>query len=109
VNNEEKILSILEQMQGEIFGFKQWQAKVDQRQTKLEQDISEMRDSLEVVRCSTLRAELEEYPRIETCLDGLLSALNRDDLHEKRLQGLEKKVDRHDADIFALKASQSAS
>ena len=68
---------------------------VDARFDKLEQDLA-------TVKKSVLRTELEQYPRIQVALDGIVAALERIESQGKRLDSLETTVDRHDVEIKVL-------
>lgn len=50
MNNEEKILKILETMQGQIGTMQGQMSKMDARLDRLESDVKEMREDVEVIK-----------------------------------------------------------
>ena len=53
MNNEEKILSILEQIQMDIVSLKQGQVETNRRLDKLEEDVLEIKEDLDMVSPET--------------------------------------------------------
>ena len=102
MNNEEKILQILEVMQADISGLKQGQAKLEQGQAKLEQKVDTLEERLQVVRDSQLNVELKELPRIAAALDGYRANRETAEQHNERITYLEKEVGGQDIRLFAL-------
>jgi len=135
MNNEEKILEILQQlqqgqsaMQGDIEGLKQGQAATNARLDGLEQgqadmqgkidsmqsdigslksDVSSLQDGLQQVRTSQLKVELEQYPRINAAIDGVLGNIQKDEELNARVSYLEKKTDIHDTRLYSLESKIS--
>ena len=86
MNNEEKILAMLELIQ---------------------QEQKEMREQLETVRASQLKVELEQYPRISAALDGFSYNRDKNEQLGERVTDLENKADRHDIRIGALELAKA--
>ena len=116
MNNEEKILALLEKMDSR-------QNKTEALLEKMQGDISAMQsgisvmqgdiisiknrldaveESQEVMRASQLKVELEQYPKISAALDGFFANRDKNDQHGERIAFLEKKTDIHDVRIGAL-------
>ena len=142
MNNEEKILEILGQIQTDISDLKegqtslkegqksleqgqksleQGQKSLEQRQTSLEQrqmsleqgqksmqsDMSAMKESLEVVRESVINIELNELPKIQAALDGVVSATEKGRDNEIRIAQLERKTENLEIRIYAAEAKMA--
>ena len=93
MNNEEKILSILEQLQ-------QGQAKLEQGQAKLEQDVT-------FIRQTVAKIEYDHGQKLNLLFEGNAMNLEKGTQLAERLYALEKIVARHDSEIIALKASRA--
>ena len=124
MNGEEKILAILEQMQGDISDLKQGQTrleggqvrlegqmdklegrmdKLEDRMDKLEDGQSALQQDVERIKNSIVNIELTEMPKIAAALEGFEfhdSAIRRQDL---RILNLEHLTDRHTIEIAGLK------
>ena len=107
---------ILEQILGELKDLKQGQSKLEARLeashskledrfSKLEADMRDVKDSLEAVKASALRTELVEYPRIQAALDGIVAATEKIESHDNRINVLENKVEKHGFEIVRLKSA----
>jgi len=102
VNNEEKILAILEKMQSDISDLKQGQADTNARLNRVEKDVQSVKQDVQAVKISQMRTELEQYPRISAALDGFLVNRDRVNAQDERIVFLEKKTTDHDVRIFGL-------
>ena len=86
MNNEEKILSVLETINGRLENLEAGQAKLEAGQAKLEGDLT-------IVRGSVVRIENEHGKKLDALLEG--HAL----LHEK-LDRIEQRVSEQDETIL---------
>ena len=114
MNNEEKILEILQQlqqgqtaMQGDIAGLKSDVSGLKEGQAVMQGDIAKLQDDVERVRASQLKVELEQYPRISAALDGVLAGIQKNEAQDERIAYVEKKVDFHDTRLYSLEAKIS--
>lgn len=71
-------------------------------QEKLSTRLDRLEESLQIVRNSQMKVELEQYPRIAAALDGVVGAAQRDEAQDKRIEYLEKKTDIHDTRLYSL-------
>jgi len=123
MNNEDKILAMLEQlqqgqtaMQGDIQGINTRLDGIDTRldgidtrldgiDTRLDGidlRLDELEEAVHVVRDSQLLIEHEQYPRIQAALDGLACSEDRDHLLDERVTFLESKDLEHDKRLLVL-------
>ena len=96
MNNEEKILQVLTQMQGDISDLKQGQAKLEQGQAKLKQDVEETKRIVLVI-------EQEHGESIAALHDGYSALYDisneiRDDIKE-----LKAASEKNDVSIAVMK------
>ncbi len=100
MNNEEKILSILETMQGDISSMKD---NIYGRLNKLEAEQEEMAAAIRRIDRSVMIIENEHGKKIGALFDGYQASLDRDKALEPRVTQLERTVDRHGLEILTLK------
>ena len=98
MTNEEKILTILEQMQGDVADLKQGQVRLEERVADLEQ-------SDQVSRRSLLNMENVLLPNIKLAIDGIVGLDHYNEEQDNRIRKLEDRVERHDVEIFELRQS----
>ena len=98
MNNEEKILQILTQMQGKLDTLEQGQKNLEQKVDNLEQG----QRNLEKI---VLRMEQEHGEKITALFDSYSVNLNLTKEMEPRVVKLEDRVDDHDLAIEFLKSS----
>ena len=81
------------------------------------EDISSIKDLLEpinerlerleegqkVIINSQMRFELEEMPKIQAALDGIVASIEKNKQQDERIDNLERKTEEHGMDIFVLK------
>ena len=92
MNNEEKILAVLERMQEDISGLKQGQDDFNTRLGKVESDI----DS---IHRSVVKIEVEHGTRLGALEDGQKSIRDTLKNHTDRLERIENKVDELDTRV----------
>ena len=95
MNNEDKILAVLERLQGDMSSLKD-------DVLSLKSDVFLLKESQEVIRDSQLKVEHEELPKVQAALDAYAGVLNKRMEHEKRIAALERTVDDHGVRIFKL-------
>jgi len=131
MNNEEKILTLLEQMNGrldnletevasvktevasvktevasvktEVASVKTEVASVKTEVASVKTEVASVKTEVASVKNSVLKFEHEQFPRIQAALDGVVSAIERDKQMDERLRGVEARVEIHGIEIFALK------
>ena len=72
---------------------------------KVEASQKDMQESLDNIRKSQLRVEVEQFPRIKAALDGVHGATEKNIEQDGRIFTLEEQVEQHDLEITALKSS----
>jgi len=96
MSNEEKILQILETMQGDISDLKGGQARLEARQskleagqTRLEADVSEMKSDIAFVKRTAVQMEQDHGNRLRALSEetGMI---------QEKLEKIDRKVSRHD-------------
>jgi len=123
LNNEEKIIAMLEQLQQgqavlerdlkEIRSDQQVLAinlsKLDRNQAVMQSDLNalktgqnNLRETVDNVKLSQQRVELEQFPKIAAALDGWKGNVEKAGEHNERITYLEKKTDIHDTRLFSL-------
>lgn len=116
MNNEEKILGLLEQVLEKQNALDRNQAVMEKRlnevadrqgvlllarsktedslavlergQSRLEAELNAVKDQVQSTHEAVLRLELVEMPRIQTALDGMLANQERIERHEKEYHGV---------------------
>jgi len=68
----------------------------------LKQGQAELKESLQLVRISQLKVELEQYPRIAAALDGVVAGIEKNEAQDDRILTLENKTENHNNRIVAL-------
>ena len=130
MNNEDKILAMLERMEERQQNTESVLAQLQQGQTALQGEVSSINkrlngmdkrlenveDSLaEVINSqrtvdervnkvweSQLRVEMEQFPRITAALDGNKMNAEKNAEQDRRISAVETAVDEHDIRLFAL-------
>ncbi|MCL1829347.1 MAG: hypothetical protein FWG32_07625 [Oscillospiraceae bacterium] len=103
MNNEEKILALLEKM-----ATKDDIVAVNSRLDAVEESQRDIRESQRVIRDSQLRVELEQFPKINAALDGAAGNYDKNVEQDRRISSLEGKTEDHDKMIFALERAVKA-
>jgi len=101
MNNEEKILAALKQMNNTIIQmdskfearFEQMDSKFEARFNQVDSRLDRMESQLEDVRIFQLKVENEYWLRICANYEGFLNALDKGKEHSRRISALEKKSD----------------
>ena len=123
MNNEEKILAILEQLQQGQTTTNSRLDKMDSRfdnvDSRLDKvgsqfdsmqsqfnavqtEVNDLRKTADVTRKAVVRIELEMFPKIEAALDGFILASEKNEAQDERFETLETTVKTHDKRIMAL-------
>ena len=129
MNNEEKILSMLEHLTSKVDKLEQGQTRLEQSYATLEQGQTRLGQSFAMLEqnfvtleqgqadlCATVGrlekiaavAENEHFPNIRHALENHIDLVDKDKHLDTRLRKAETKLDRHDAEIFALKTKVAA-
>ena len=102
MNNEDKILSLLEQMNQRL-------DKMDGRLDKMDDRLDKVENELQFVKNTTTRIELEQGKMLGLLYDGYLANTETLNEHTEALNRLENKVDKlstvqnvHDIEIKKL-------
>jgi len=110
MNNEEKILAMLEKLErgqlelrGEISVLKEKETASNGKMDLVILQMKQLSQDIEVTKCSALTTEHDHYPRIQAALDGFATATEHNEWQDQRIQAVEETVQRHDIEIFALK------
>ena len=103
MNNEEKILALLEQVISDVSELKQGQSKLEQSQSKLETRLDKLETTVRSIDEAMIRFENEYIPLTRAAKEGFESVRERNKDHGKRLTKVEDKVEKHDGEIGALK------
>ena len=116
MNNEDKILSMLETMQTSINDLKQGQtkleqgqAKLEQGQAKLEQDVQELKElkqDVRFVKDVMLRMEHDHGQMLKALSAGYQANYDLYECHDVKISDLENITERHDVEISALKMAK---
>ena len=99
MNGEEKILVVLEQINGRL-------DKMDGRLDKMDERLNKMEDTVKVVKNAALKMELVDIPGIKTTLELLLSEGDKLQNHEYRIGSLEEMTELNTLEITALKMAK---
>ncbi len=103
MNNEEKILSILETMQGSIVAMQGDIKTINKRLDTLEHEQSEMASAIKRIDRSVIIIENEHGRKLGALFDGYQASLDRDKALEPRVTQLERTVEKHGLEILTLK------
>ena len=87
MNNEDKILSLLEQMNRRL-------DKMDDRFDKMDDRLDKVENELQFVKNTTTRIELEQGKMLGVLYDGYLANTETLNEHTEALNRLENKVDK---------------
>ena len=103
MNNEERILSILESMQGnieamqgDVSAINGRLSKLDERVSKLEEGQARLEYEVGFVRSVSLRMEINHGQKLAALFDGYAANEDKPDEHTAILERLEDKIDRLD-------------
>ena len=119
MNNEEKILATLGQMQERMdvnferidFRFERIESDINGMKSDIndmKSDIEDLKESNEKIRCFQIDVESNYWQRIAGALDGVIGGINRNQEQDDRLTVLEKKVDNHSSRISFLECNCEA-
>lgn len=109
MNNEDKILSLLEQMNKRLDNLEDGQSGLVQRLDKMDDRLDKVENELQFVKNTTTRIELEQGKMLGLLYDGYLANTETLNEHTEALNRLENKVDKlstvqnvHDIEIKKL-------
>ena len=88
MNNEEKILTILEQMTGDIAELKQGQAKLEQGQLEIRKDVHQLQQGQKEIRKDIKQLKLEMKYAFDDVAMGDVRTENRIKKHEFEFHGV---------------------
>lgn len=101
MNNEDKILSLLEQMNKRLDNLEDGQSglvqrldKMDDRFDKMDDRLDKVENELQFVKNTTTRIELEQGKMLGLLYDGYLANTETLNEHTEALNRLENKVDK---------------
>ena len=80
---------------------------VDTRFGVMQIEMENMKQTIEAVKTSQIRVELEQYPRIAASLDFSQVNKEKSEQHEGRIVSLENRVDVHDLRITGLELAEA--
>lgn len=111
MNNEEKILSMLETIVVKVDKLEAGQAKLEEGQTKLEKRLSKVEEDVTFTREKATLMEIEHGNQLKGLLDGHMNLKHTLDEHTKALDRMERKIDNLDTIVgvhdVKLKASNA--
>lgn len=93
MNNEEKILEILSQMQGEIKTVNQRLGNLEQGQNNLEKEIKKVRDSIDLLQAQTIQGFRETKQDLQEVKENNQALIEMYGAHEVAIRVLRKKPD----------------
>ena len=94
MNNEDKILSLLEQMNKRLDNLEDGQSGLVQRLDKMDDRLDKVEIELQFVKNTTTRIELEQGKMLGLLYDGYLANTETLNEHTEALNRLENKVDK---------------
>ena len=94
MNNEDKILSLLEQMNRRLDNLEEGQSGLVQRLDKMDDRLDKVENELQFVKNTTTRIELEQGKMLGVLYDGYLANTETLNEHTEALNRLENKVDK---------------
>ncbi len=94
MNNEDKILSLLEQMNQRLDKMDDRFDKMDDRFDKMDDRLDKVENELQFVKNTTTRIELEQGKMLGLLYDGYLANTETLNEHTEALNRLENKVDK---------------
>lgn len=94
MNNEDKILSLLEQMNQRLDNLEDGQSGLVQRLDKMDDRLDKVENELQFVKNTTTRIELEQGKMLGLLYDGYLANTETLNEHTEALNRLENKVDK---------------
>lgn len=94
MNNEDKILSLLEQMNKRLDNLEDGQSGLVQRLDKMDDRLDKVENELQFVKNTTTRIELEQGKMLGLLYDGYLANTETLNEHTEALNRLENKVDK---------------
>ena len=120
MNNDEKILGILEQMHGrfdkieegqasmqaDIAGLKEGQASMQADISSLKEGQAELREDVAINRSLLARMEIEQGKKLQAIIDAQICHEENHRRHELRIVKLEKAVDLLDTKVVSLQAAK---
>lgn len=111
MNGEEKILAMLEKMDGRLSKLEAGQAKLETGQAAMDGRLSKLESDMAFVKGAAMRIELDHGRQLSALFDGYAANTEKLDEHTETLERIERKVDRlelttgvHDMQIKELKA-----
>lgn len=81
------------------------EAEREHTRQMIQEETAPLAESLQIVRNSQMKVELEQYPRIAAALDGVVGGIQKGEEQDKRIEYLEKKTDIHDTRLYSLETS----
>jgi hypothetical protein len=113
MNNEEKILNILGQiqtdisgMQTDISGLKEGQAEISGIQGQMQADISVLKEDVAINRSRLARMEIEQGKKLQAIIDAQVGYEETHKQHEPRIVKLEKEADLLDTKVRSLQVAK---
>lgn len=94
MNNEDKILFLLEQMNKRLDNLEDGQSGLVQRLDKMDDRLDKVENELQFVKNTTTRIELEQGKMLGLLYDGYLANTETLNEHTEALNRLENKVDK---------------
>ena len=95
----------LKEVRGELKEVRAYQFSMGKRLEKVEVSQKDMQESMDNIRKSQLRVEIDQFPRITLALDSAHGANEKNIEQDGRIFNLEEQVEQHDFEITALKSS----
>jgi len=115
MNNEEKILAMLEKMDSRLDSLEAGQASLQQGQSDITDNLKVFSDRLDsfeeridTVNRSQINVENDLTPKIKAAFDGFSNAREKNDEQDKRLTVLEGKAENYGDRILAIEYALKA-